>query len=261
MNLNKKVKADLVLALVGQASKKQAKATIAAATKLQKLFHHAALTMAKDHLPELTHERMVELIRSGSLVSQASSAGSELYVTVPKLDDKYHKTEHLQVGGVRHAMGSKDSDDWRRLLNAVNDHWGGLTMVKMERRSGWLSLQWSPSFPDIPAFPGAKYVYDGVENKNATPFSEKWDALILPLAPQALKLTTLVLKVYKEASEYQDLLTGIFEGIRTIKQLEDQFPEAIKYLPAEFKVVKPSRVAPVELINRARQMLETGIPD
>lgn len=261
MNLNKKVKADLVLALVGQASKKQAKATISAATKLHKLFYSAALTMAKEHLPELSHERMVELIRSGTLVSHASTAGGELYVATPKPEDKWNRVEHTQVGLAQVAMGKKDSDEWRMLINAVHEHWGGLSMIKTERRSGWLSLKWNIGFPDIPAFPGVKYVYDGVENKDASPFSEKWDALILPLVPQANKLTNLVLKVLTEASEYQDMLTGIFEGIRTIKQLEDQFPEALKYLPAEFKAAKPSRVAPVELINRARQMLETGIPD
>lgn len=260
-NLNKAVKEKLVLAMVGQASKKQAKATISAATKLQKLFHHAALTMAKDHLPELSHERMIELIRSGTLVSHASTVGGELYVTVPKVDDKYSPTEHIQLGSTRVQMGKKDSDDWRKLINAVDEHWSGLNMIKSKTRGGWLSLQWSASFSDIPTFPGAKYVYDGVVNKDATPFSEKWNALILPLVPQASKLTNLVLKVLTEASEYQDMLTGIFEGIRTLKQLEDQFPEALKYLPAELKVSKPSRVAPVELINRARQMLETGIPD
>lgn len=260
-NLNKAVKQKIVLALVGQASKKQAKATLATAKKLHKLFHGAVLTMAKEHMPELSHERMVELIRSGSLVSHASATSGELYVTVPKADSKYNPIEHIQVGLVRVAMGQKASEEWWEVIKAVNEYWPGFDMIKSQRRGGWLSLHWHVGFADVATFPGAKYVFDGVVNKDATPFSQKWNDMIIPLVPQAQKLTALVLRVITEASEYQDMLTSIFEGIRTVKQLEDQFPEALKYLPAEFKTAKPSRVAPVELINRARQMLETGIPD
>ncbi len=70
-------------------------------------------------------------------------------------------------------------------------------------------------------------------------------------------------QVIKSAGEMYEDLTKIMMSIRTLKQLETQFPDAVHYLPDEFLDKKPNvkQLADPKLVQRASALLLTGLPD
>lgn len=84
-----------------------------------------------------------------------------------------------------------------------------------------------------------------------------------PLSQQVDRLMTSFMDVLKAAGDMHDDLAKILTSVRTLKQLQDQFPEAVEFLPEEFvtKVKNTKQVADPALISRAKEMLLTGIPN
>lgn len=65
-------------------------------------------------------------------------------------------------------------------------------------------------------------------------------------------------EVFSEAIKYQEKLLDVLNACKTVKQLEDLIPEAVKYLPP---AKKPSKaLMPVELAASLREQLKTGVP-
>ncbi|QYW06514.1 hypothetical protein uan_102 [Pseudomonas phage UAntarctica] len=269
--LNKAVKAKLILAMVAAASKRQAAATNKACNKLEAIYRGAVEKMARAHLPEVKKERWAELLQNHMLVSHKAYGTPIVYEE--KQGGKPGESSNVNFGGrfLKFPHGTPTADRWRSVMRAVKENWGGVfsrlddnfSVTQHSNYTSTLTVHWNKQFADLPGFPGQnQIIFPGVNRSPEVTENQKtWEAIAMPLHLQACAISELVLKVVAEAVEYHEMLTQVFEGIRTIRQLEDQFPEALKFLPEDVYNTKSKELAPVELINRARKMLVEGIPD
>lgn len=66
-------------------------------------------------------------------------------------------------------------------------------------------------------------------------------------------------KILQAAKDFHGQTMDILVSVRSSRQLTDLFPEAAKLLPEPVK--KTTEVAPIELVNSVRSMLNKGVPD
>ncbi|MCY1296930.1 hypothetical protein D9M71_714370 [compost metagenome] len=78
------------------------------------------------------------------------------------------------------------------------------------------------------------------------------------LAKQAAKLHAELKEVFAAAEKFRDQVWTILLSVRTSRQLVDLFPEAAALLPQPVK--NEQAVAPVELVDSVRGMLNKGVP-
>lgn len=252
MQLKKETKEKIMMQLVVKATKKHGPAMGKAAKALDDLFRAAVIKNVQAALPELTPTRWVDLIQAG-VMTRFSSMKPTVYLPVPGRTDGSYSSY-----GVGHANVGCDTEtadfywDLKRLM--AEEGWAKfVSYVEIEKRYGNFSLKWKMSYSDLPGLNLCSSM-DIREGKQ-----DAWSGDAWPLHEQAHVLNSKFIRVLEEAKAFYDDLQIIFAGIRTEKQLIDQFPEAAKLLPPP--PPKRQDVAPKDLIERANRILETGIPN
>lgn len=252
MQIKKDVKEKIILQLVARAAKKHGPSMGKAAAKLDDLFRAVIVRHVSETLPEVEASRWPALIQSGML-TRFSGMNPSVQMQMP--GRKPGEYSGYAVGYVGEGVGQDVCDLYWCLKSLMGDEgWAKfLGYVDIEKRYGNFTLKWKMSYSDLPGLSLCSSM-DIREGKQTAWATDAW-----PLHEQAQDLNNKFLRVLKEAKDFYDELQIIFAGIRTAKQLEDQFPEAAKLLPAP--PPKRQEVAPKDLIDKAKRILETGIPN
>lgn len=267
MNITQDVKQELITAMLRKASKRQAAATTKAAKALDKLWRQLFAKHIALVVPEVPQERWAPLIQQGVF----TGLNSEISVVTPRLNDKYKNTDSALVGRVgagysnNNATRGKEEAKWDIVRRAVAQEWGGFLNFTSKRTGSYdFHYWWKTSHADLPAVRGMTKIYhpdmpQEQRDKDLVPFSDAAYKLTLEVD----RLMAAYMAVLHAAYAMYDDLTAILAPIRTLKQLQEQFPDAINYLPAEFttKVKNTKQVADPALIERAQRLLAEGIPD
>lgn len=269
MNITNEIKNELMVAMIRQAAKRQAATTTKAARALNKLWRQLFAKQISLKVPEVPQARWAVLIQDG--IFNSLKGGIDL-VTV-KLNDKHSDTLDTPVGKVgltydgHHQSKARDRDyaKWGIVRQAVEAEWGGFLDFTDKKTGHYdFSYSWKTSHADLPSIPGLNKIYHpDVTVKKAdehrVPYSEAAYKLVL----ESDRLMQAYFAVVKAAGDMYDDLVKIFMPIRTLKQLETQFPDAVQFLPAEFtdKVPKVKQLADPRLVQRTSALLLTGLPD
>jgi hypothetical protein len=267
MNITNAVKDHLITEMIRHAAKRQAAPTAKAAKALDKLWRQLFAKQIELKIPELPQSRWAPLIQDGIL----SSMKGEIYVVTNTDDGKKVSTENTALGkiGIGYSNKTKEreveSAKWQQIRSAVSAEWGGfLNYVSLYCGSYDFHYSWKTSHPDLPSIRGLGHIFhpDVVLADQCDPRIPYTEAAY-PLVQQVDRLMAAFRSVLMAAGEMYDDLTKILVSVRTLKQLQDQFPEAVEFLPEEFatKVRNTKQVADPALVSRARTMLLTGIPD
>lgn len=267
MNITQEVKQELITAMLRKASKRQAAATTKAAKALDKLWRQLFAKHIALVIPEVPQERWAPLIQAGVF----TSLNSEIVLVTPRLNDKWKNTDSVLIGKVGAGYGSgsvqrnKEEAKWSLVRRAVAEEWGGFLNFTTKRTGSYdFSYSWKTSHADLPAIRGMNKIY------HPDLPQEQRDQSLVPFSDAAYKLSLEVdrlmeafMAVLNAAYAMYDDLTAILAPVRTLKQLQEQFPDAVKYLPSEFttKVKNTKQVADPELVKRAQRLLAEGIPD
>lgn len=269
MNITNDIKKDLIHSLLRQAAKRQAATTTKAARALDKLFRQLFAKHIELKIPELPQSRWAPLIQDNILNSMK---GTVEVITV-KHGDKHNATESTAVGKVGRGYESKhgtkvrekDQEKWQQIRRAVEEEWGGFLNFTTKYTGSYdFHYSWKTSHADLPAVPGLSKIFHpevevSAKDKDLVPYS----AAAYKLTLEADRLMQAYMAVITAAGEMYEDLVKILTPIRTLKQLEDQFPDAVHYLPDGFtdKVKNVKQLADPRLVQRASALLLTGIPD
>lgn len=252
MQLKKDVKEKIILQLVVEAVKKHGPAMGRAAESLDKLFRAAVTKQVQAAVPEVPPSRWADLIQAG-VMTRFSSMENIVYLPIPGRADGAYAS--YGVGHVSGGCGEiAASLFWQLRLRMEDQGWSKfLRYVATEKQYGNYIVKWKMSYSDLPGMSSMFSIDMRPEQPSA------WSQDAWPLHAQAVALNEKFLRVLHEAKAFYDDLQIIFDGIRTAKQLIDQFPAAAKLLPPP----PPPRqaLAPKDLIERANHILETGIPN
>lgn len=252
MNITNEIRNKLIVAMVAHAVKKQSKPMHKAAKELNLLLRRLITSESKKLMPELQPERWAELIQLGVMNSFRGS------VTVSEQDEKGKNKDGGDFGYVYISYPKEEQLSWELVKAAVAKEWGGfLNHTDWRMWDTSFKLTTSTSFADLPALPAGRRVMSPSRVVADTPYFQKtaWD-----LHVQSVALNNLFLEVLVGAKEMVNDLATVLGAIRTLKQLEKQFPEALAFLP-DYKAPVKNQVADPALISRARRMLAEGIPD
>jgi len=267
MNITQEVKQQLITNMIRKASKRQAAATTKAARALDKLWRQLFAKHIELVIPEVPQKRWAPLIQQGVF----TSLSSDINLVTPRLNDKWKNTDSTLIGRIGAGYGSgnvqrsKEESKWNVVRRAVAEEWGGFLNFTAKRTGGYdFSYSWKTSHADLPAVRGMTKVYhpdlpQEQRDKDLVEFSDAAYKLTLEVD----RLMHAYMAVLNAAYAMYDDLTAILAPIRTLKQLQEQFPDAVNYLPSEFtkKVKNTKRVADPALIERAQRLLAEGIPD
>lgn len=269
MNITQEIKQNLITAMLRQASKRQAASTTKAARALDKLWRQLFAKQISLKIPELPPERWAPLIQDGILHSM--KGGIEV-ITLRDNDKKVDTVGTLlgRVGRGYEGKSStkirdKDADKWHTVRKAVAAEWGGFLNFTDSRNNSYdFQFTWKTSYADLPGIPGLdKIFHPDVQLKKDDEPRGQYSYAAYKLSLETDRLMQAYFAVIEAAGELYEDLTAILLPIRTLKQLEDQFPDAVHYLPEEFttKVKNVKQLADPKLIQRASALLLTGIPD
>lgn len=268
MNITNEIKNELIIAMISQAAKRQAATTTKAARSLDKLWRQLLAKQVELKIPELPQSRWAPLIQEGIL----HSFKGKIEVVTNRTDKKGETTNTL-VGKVglgydgnhNSKQRAKDFEKWGIVRQAVEAEWGGFLNF-LEKYTGHYDFHysWKTSHADIPGVPGMDRIYHpDVEVKKANEDRIPYSKAAYKLSLESDRLLQAYFAVIKSAGEMYEDLTKIMMSIRTLKQLETQFPDAVHYLPDEFLDKKPNvkQLADPKLVQRASALLLTGLPD
>lgn len=270
MNLNKQMKKDVVLGLVGLAAKKHASAMGKAAQALAQSWEALLRSEAKAKLPDLSENRWADLLQSGTLVSQASGSGPELKVyryglSTKEGDKSPYETVSKSMGAMSSQYSSEDQYEKGYLLSAIKKHWPQfMDVFTVTVGSYYTTAHYFPRFAAIPYFNHTSQVYEAavkmrkgdprVLDADVVAFSQRaW-----PLVKISQDLGAKFMKIFAEAEQMREMLDSIVAPMKTVRQLLEQLPEASEFLPKE--PPKRQELAPKEYVEKARRMLAEGIP-
>ena len=266
MNITNSIKTELISAMVRHAAKKQAAPTAKAAKKLNELWRQLFTQLIQARIPELPPTRWAGLINDGTM--KAISGTVQVYTAHPTREKD---TVHDEVGSavIHFDCANKSSrerdvneDKWKQVKSAISHDWGGvLNFMYVNVRNTYVDLHWKAEQADLPSIPGIGQILSpGTPIKEDDP---RWEfsKLAYPLAVQSQALCKLYGDVLKAAHSMWEDLETILANVRTLKQLEKQFPEALPFLPDYTPPAARNQLADPKLVSRARQMLVEGIPD
>lgn len=267
MNITQEIKGELITSMIRHAAKRQAASTAKAAKALDKLWRQLFAKHIAIKIPEVPQERWAPLIQEQIF----SGMKGTIYVVTNKVGDKHNSTENTELGKVGLGYRSKqkereaDASKWQEVRKAVSAEWGGfLNCTSLYTGSYDFHYSWKTSHADLPSIRGLGHIFhpDVVMSDPSDPRLPYSKAAYL-LSMQVDRLMGAFMDVLNAAGKMHDDLTDILKSIRTLKQLQDQFPEAIEFLPEEFtaRVKNVKQVADPALVKRARHMLLTGLPD
>lgn len=267
MNITQEVKQELITAMLRKASKRQAAATAKAAKALDKLWRQLFAKHICLVIPEVPQARWAPLIQEGVF----RSLDAEISIISPRLNDKWKNTNADMLGRVGRGYGSntstrpKEERKWDLVRSAVQQEWGGFLNFTHSRSGSYdFHYWWKTQHADLPAVKGMNRIYhpdlpQEQRDKDLVPFSDAAYKLSLEVD----RLMAAYMAVLDAAYAMYDDLVSILAPVRTLKQLQEQFPDAVQYLPSEFtsKVKNTKQVADPELVKRAQRLLAEGIPD
>lgn len=269
MNITKEVKQDLIIAMLAQASKRQAAATTKAARTLDKLWRQLFIQQIALKIPEVPQARWAPLIQEGIFNSLKGTAQVVTY-----RDAKRKETVDTSVGQVSMAYAGggcnckereKDVGKWHIVRQAVESEWGGfLNFIHKYAGHYDFHYSWKTRHADLPSVPGLDKIYHpDVDVKKADEHLLPYSNEAYKLALESERLIKAYFEVLKAAGQMYEDLTTILIPIKTLKHLEAQFPDAVQYLPNEFldKTPKVKQLADPKLVQRASALLLTGLPD
>jgi len=266
MNITNAIKTELISAMVRHAAKKQAAPTAKAAKKLNELWRQLFTQLIQARIPELPPTRWAGLINDGTM--KAITGTVYVYTRHPtrEKDTTYDEVGtsaiHFNCAHMSYREKEANEEKWNQVKRAISGDWGAtLNFVYVNVRNTYVDLYWKTEQSDLPSIPGIGQILSP-----DTPVSEddpRWEysKLAYPLAVQSKALCKLYGDVLKSAHGMWEDLETVLANVRTLKQLEKQFPEALPFLPDYTPPAARNQLADPKLVSRARQMLVEGIPD
>jgi hypothetical protein len=268
MNITNEVKQELIEAMLRQASKRQAATTSKAARALDKLWRQLFAKHIEMKIPEVPQGRWAVLIQEGVFNSLRGSV--EVVSLKPgkpneRVNEVLGRTGITYDGSHGSRARDKDAAKWGAVRRAVEAEWGGfLNFTDRTNTSYEFYYTWKTKHADLPSITGLDKIYhpdvpvgkDDIERMH-------YSGAAYRLSLDVDRLMQAFMAVVKAAGDMHDDLVKILTPIRTLKHLEQQFPDAVQFLPEEFttKVSKVKQLADPKLVQRASAMLLTGIPD
>jgi hypothetical protein len=267
MNITQEVKGQLIHAMLRHASKRQAASTAKAARALDKLWRQLFAKHIQQKIPEVPQVRWAELIQEGIFNSMKGS----IYVVTNKEGDKFNNTENNSLGIIKFGFGGShkeresEKEKWQEVRSAVAEEWGAfLNFTELYTGSWDYNYSWKTNHADLPSIKGLGHIFHpDVEMKDKKDPRIPYSNAAYQLSLQVDRLMESFKGVLEAAYSMHSDLTQILLPIRTLKQLEAQFPEAVEFLPEQFttRVKNTKQVADPRLVSRARTLLMTGLPD
>lgn len=264
MTLNKKQKDAMMFALMTQAIKKHKDPIIKASVALKQLWKEQLIISAEKTYPFLKKEHWAPLLRTHA--ANSASCG-EVYTldakTKPKERDSYSSNK---VGYNHIRCVTKEEKEGYALVEAViKQNWSGLTFsingpsVPVSQYADSYTFYMPLNFADVIRTNLAAIQLSKYETGQLTdPAEIDWVQRVKPLVERTNDLAAKLKQVSVELFEYYQLLCQVMASIRTLNQLEEQFPEAVKFCPD--KPVKVNQMVATEQLAAARAILSKGIP-
>lgn len=252
MNLSNEMRRELAVKLAVKAMEKHGAALGRLARKLKDTYRVRHLAKVKAVNPNITPETWAELIRAG-LVAGASSAEVQRPDAKPGTwTTQYPPTSSAAPNLVFGTTAPSRQRLFCTLFSELNQNSGFSALFSLFQRYGFTRDHLvSPAclLPAQPDLPGHHH----------------WarldpdDAGDNQLLKDVRAISTRMMKVLSEGFKFCEDSLDLLNACRTVKQLEDLFPEAAKLLPPP--APKRANIVPVEAAQRLRKMLETGVPE
>lgn len=252
-NLNKTNRRELAIALAIKAISKHAPAVKRLTDDLQKRYKERHIKKFLEIMPEVPQSRWNELqqisVLHGTIGREPVYRVSDgKRIDWPRID---HHLKGLPFFGKWSERDGPEHCRYRSFIDrlTVDPAWShSLKSFRKYTNDPNCSLVFTVNFGQtLPAYQYEDRLYIA---------DDRIDAKLLKDTQAVLaRMGNILTQGFAYAEQCLDLL----EGCKTVKQLEDLFPEAAKLLPKAPPKDKP--VAPVELATRVRRMLEEGVPE
>lgn len=267
MNITNEIKQHLISGMIRKASKRQAASTAKAAKALDKLWRLLFAKHIQQKIPEVPQARWAPLIQEGVF----NSLKGEISVITLRTGDKWKDHDSTPLGKVGKGYGNStrertaENAKWDQVRRAVAHEWGAFLNFTVKYTGSYdFHYTWKASHADLPSVKGlSRILHPDAPAKHLPAEDREFSEAAYKLSIEVDRLMAAYMSVLESAYAMYDDLTAILLPIRTLKQLQDQFPDAVEFLPAEFttKVKNTKQLADPALISRARRMLAEGIPD
>ncbi|MBB3017694.1 hypothetical protein FHR70_000734 [Microvirga lupini] len=228
--LSKEMRERVVDQLTQQAVAKHGKRIGATLTKLNEQFwaDHAA---AVGKVLQIDPKRYPELIAAGVVAATTRES-----LSVPGQGNP------LRIAFSRHRSDESARLDIFKTILKTPEYAQVASFVRKEGYYDNYELQFTSTNGSVPRLNGMGEVEAGSK-----------------IAKQASAVKEQLLDILRAAVEFHAKATNVISSCRTSRQLIDIFPEAGKLLPQPAK--KTQALAPVELVESVRSMLNKGVPD
>lgn len=259
-NLNNETRNDLAVKLATLAMKKHGAGIGRLAASLHKQMTERHIRLLAEVAPELSPKRWEELIQARVVASFGS--GEDLHYFTFREDGKKEGRPRLTVTGGEIVNLSKvpgrNVEDPKRhellcdLYSELRNVPGfptALDLISAYERTRQIAPKVAVITPPQHALPnvlGARTLDPDVPS----------DARLLK---DMQAFAARMRKLLAEGFAYLEECLLLLQACRTDKQLADLFPEAAKLLPPPPQ--PRANIVPVELAQRVRKMLETGVPE
>lgn len=271
-NLNTKVRAELAYQLVHESCLKKSKQMIKDGDDIRKRLEALLHFNLSAVLPEIKPARYAELIQSKVLQATAKLGNAGNF-------REYYTDKHQQLSFISYELGQrsiitgrhgeKDRQRMQVFCNRLTRSIPGLDKVFYAVSGSWnVEVYVKTHFPAIPAggmpevFAEPSYFAQHVDVLRE-PEHGHWAYMnnaVWPLHERSKMVCQEVVDMLGQSYDmYLEILQAL-EAVRTVKALQEQFPEACKFLPEGFANPPDKAIADPKVIKDIREKLKKGLP-
>lgn len=264
MTLNKTHKDAIIFALMAKASQKHKEPIVKASRAIKQLWKEQLTLNAENAYPFLKKEHWAALLQTHA-ANSSSGVGEIFTLDVKKKPTDRDNFTGRTLGYTHIRCETKEEKEGYALVVAViQANWTGLTFNlngpdPSAHYAESLVVHMSTYFADVLRSPLSHIQVGKFDAGMLTdPVEIEWILRAKPLAIRTLELSQKLKKITIEMFDYYVLLSKVLAGIRTLAQLQSQFPEAVKYCPERPAPANP--LVATEQLAEARAILAAGIP-
>lgn len=265
MTLNKKHKDAILFALLAKAAQKHKDPIIKASRAIKQLWKEQFILNAEIAYPFLKKENWAELIQTHA--ANSCMGVGEIYTLDVKKTPKDKDSYTGRTLGYTHIRceTQEEKDGYSLVEDVIEANWTGLAFSlngpsPAGRYVESMVVHLPTYFADVIRSPMSNIQIGKLEAGLLTDKAEiEWVTRARPLAIRTQELSLKLKKITIEMFDYYVLLSKVLAGIRTLAQLESQFPEAVQYCPERPAPV--NQLVATEQLAEARAILAKGIPN
>ncbi len=265
MTLNKKHKDAILFALLAEASQKHKDPIIKASRAIKQLWKEQFILSAEIAYPFLDKQHWGELLRTHA-ANSCTGVGEVYTLDVKKTPKEKPSFSGRKLGyTVIRCETKEEREGYSMVEDVIESKWTGLAFDlngpdPASQYTDTLVVHMPTYFADVLRSPLTHIQIGKLEAGLLTDKAEiEWVTRARPLAIRTQELSLKLKKITIEMFDYYVLLSKVLAGIRTLAQLERQFPEAVQYCPE--RPAPANQLVATEQLAEARAILAKGIPN